>query len=209
MKSIKKEFFTDQEIVKKIKEGDKDAFCFIVDRYQKGLINFIFHMIGHYEESLELCQEAFLKVYSNIDLYDRNYKFSTWIYKIASNLTIDHLRKNNPRIDSLDELNEDDEKKIDVKSEELDPIEKLEKKFVGQEIADAIISLEPHNRELIILRHIHFRSYEEIAKITNLPLGTIKNRIFRARKELVEKLRKGEMKQNRSVKRIDKMEIKK
>lgn len=188
--NIKKcQFFTDSEVIEKIKKGEKEFFSIIVERYQKGLINFIYHMIGNYEESLELCQEVFLKVYLNISLFDSKYKFSTWIYKIASNLTIDHLRKLNQKIDSLDEVDDNEERKIDVKSNDHNPVEKLEKKFAEKQILKAIISLEPLSRELIILRHIHFRSYEEIAKITNLPLGSVKNKIFRARRELMEKLK--------------------
>jgi RNA polymerase sigma-70 factor, ECF subfamily len=184
-----RELFADAEIVDKILKGDKEAFAFIVERYQKGLINFIFRMVGHYEEALELTQEVFIRVYSNIAMYDSTYKFSTWLYRIASNLTIDHLRKKDPRTASIDECDEDDEKKIELESNELNPHDQLEKKMMEKEINTAILTLEPLYRELIILRHIHFRSYEEIAKITNLPIGTVKNRIFRARKVLMERLK--------------------
>ena len=185
----RRELFADAEIVEKILGGDKDAFAFIVERYQKGLINFIFRMVGHYEEALELTQEVFIRVYSNIASYDSTYKFSTWLYRIASNLTIDHLRRNDPRAASLDEVDEDNEKKIELESGDPGPHDRLEKKMMEREINEAILTLEPLYRELIILRHIHFRSYEEMAKITNLPIGTVKNRIFRARKLLMERLK--------------------
>jgi len=184
------EFLTDIEIVEKVRKGDKEAFSLIVERYQKGLINLLFPLMRNYEEAIELCQEVFLKVYSHLDQYDSNYKFSTWIYKIANNLAIDFLRKGTPKIDSIDEENENEEKKIEIESTELNPHECLEKKMVEEEILSAISSLEPLSRELIILRHIHFRSYEEMAKITNLPVGTVKNKIFRARRELMKKLEK-------------------
>lgn len=184
------EFLTDIEIVEKVKRGDKEAFSLLVERYQKGLINLLFPLIRNYEEALELCQEVFLKVYSHLEQYDKNYKFSTWIYRIANNLAIDHLRKGTPKIDSIDEKDEDEESKIEIESKDLSPQERLEKKFMEKEILIAISSLDTVSRELIILRHIHFRSYEEMAKITNLPVGTVKNKIFRARKELMKKLEK-------------------
>lgn len=184
------DFLTDIEIVDKVRKGDKEAFSFIVERHQKGLINLLFPLLRNYEEALELCQEVFLRVYSHLDQFDSNYKFSTWIYRIANNLAIDYLRKRTPRIDSIDEENEDEEKKIEIESKELNPHECLEKKLMEKEILAAISSLDPLSRELIILRHIHFRSYEEMAKITNLPVGTVKNKIFRARRELMKKLEK-------------------
>lgn len=186
----KQEFLTDLEIIEKVKKGDKEIFSLIVERYQKGLLNLLFPLLKNYEEALELCQEVFLRVYSHLDQYDSHYKFSTWIYRIANNLAIDHLRKCNPKIDSIDEKDEDEDNKIEIESKDLNPSDQLEKKILEKEILNAIYSLDTLSRELIILRHIHFRSYEEMAKITNLPIGTVKNKIFRARKELMKKLKK-------------------
>lgn len=186
----RQEFLTDIEIIEKVKGGDKEAFSLLVERYQKGLLNLLFPMMRNYEEALELCQEVFLKVYSHLEQYDNHYKFSTWIYRIANNLAIDHLRKGTPKIDSIDENEEDKGRKIDIESKDLSPQERFEKKVMKREIFAAISSLDTLSRELIILRHIHFRSYEEMAKITNLPVGTVKNKIFRARKKLMKKLEK-------------------
>jgi RNA polymerase sigma-70 factor, ECF subfamily len=184
-----KELLADPAIVEKIVSGDKESFALLVERYQKGLINFIYHMVGHYEEALELTQEVFIKVYSNITTYDKNYKFSTWLYRIASNCTIDHLRRRDPHADSLDDQGDDDGPCWEIESSDLGPHDLLEKKCLEKEIVKSISELSPLHRELIVLRHIHYRSYEEIAKITNLPIGTVKNRIFRARKHLMESLK--------------------
>jgi RNA polymerase sigma-70 factor, ECF subfamily len=184
-----KELLADPAIVEKIISGDKEAFALLVERYQKGLINFIYHMVGHYEEALELTQDVFIKVYSNLESYDCAYKFSTWLYRIASNCTIDHLRRRDPAADSLDDRDEDECPKIEIESDDPLPHDILEKKFLEREIVRSVMELQPDYRELIVLRHIHFRSYEEIAKITNLPIGTVKNRIFRARKQLVDSLK--------------------
>lgn len=184
-----KELLADPAIVEKIVGGDKEAFALLVERYQKGLINFIYHMVGHYEEAVELTQEVFIKVYVNIATYDANFKFSTWLYRIASNCTIDHLRRRDPMAASLDERDEDDNLCIEPASHDLGPHDLLEQKILEKEIVKSISELSPLQRELIVLRHIHFRSYEEIAKITSLPIGTVKNRIFRARKQLMENLR--------------------
>jgi len=184
-----RELLADPAIVERILGGDKESFALLVERYQKGLINFIYHMVGHYEEALELTQEVFIKVYVNIATYDKNFKFSTWLYRIASNATIDHLRRRDPIAASLDERDEDDVLCIEIESSDLGPHDLLEKKCLEVEIVRSISELSPLQRELIVLRHMHFRSYEEIAKITNLPIGTVKNRIFRARKQLMDSLK--------------------
>lgn len=185
----RRELFADAEIVEKIKGGDKEAFALIVERYQKGLVTFIFRMVGRHEEALELTQEVFIKVYGNISSYDSNYKFPTWIYKIAGNCTIDHLRRRGPQADSLDDNGDDGSGGIEIESKDPSPPDILQQKILENDIAKAILNLPPSQRELVVLRHIHFRSYEEIAKIMNLPIGTVKNKIFRARKELIEKLK--------------------
>ena len=181
---------TDLEIVDEILAGDKDAFALLVERYQKGLVNYIFHMVRHYEEALELTQEVFIKVYSSLARYDRQYKFSTWLYKIASNHTIDHLRRRKMNTTSIEASEEDEGRpEIAIESTDQTPHEALHMKTLLAETRKAIEDLPESYRELIILRHINFRSYEEMAKITRLPIGTVKNRIFRARQLLMEVLK--------------------
>lgn len=182
---------TDIEVVDLVLSGDTDAFAVLVERYQKGLANYIFHMVRHYEEALELTQEVFLKAYANLDRYDRQYKFSTWIYKIACNHTIDHLRRHEVATTPIEITPSDGgpSREIALECQGLDPHESLEMKDMLEKIQDAVDDLPDTYRELVILRHYNFRSYEEMAKITGLPIGTVKNRIFRARQLLMERLK--------------------
>ena len=182
--------FTDSDVVKAVLAGDREAFSLLVERYQKGLATYIFHMVHHYEEALELTQEVFIKVFENLDRYDGQYKFSTWLYKIASNHTIDHIRRQHMSTTPIQET-ADDGTTIDMplESATLNPLDAYHNKALLGRVQEAIDGLPADYRELIVLRHFNFRSYEEMAKITGLPLGTVKNRIFRARQILMEKLK--------------------
>ncbi len=181
---------TDSEIVEEVLAGQQDSFALLVERYQKGLVNYIFHMVRHYDEALELSQEVFLKVYTGLERYDRQYKFSTWLYKIASNHTIDYLRRQHLSTTSIDAAEQNpDQPDIPLTSSDQKPDDALEMKSLLHDTLGAIQNLPESYRELIILRHFNFRSYEEMAKITGLPIGTVKNRIFRARQLLMESLR--------------------
>jgi RNA polymerase sigma-70 factor, ECF subfamily len=181
--------FTDSDVVRAVLDGDRDAFSLLVERYQKGLATYIFHMIHHYDEALELTQEVFIKVYENLNRYDGQYKFSTWLYKIASNHTIDHIRRQHMTTMPIQETAEDGTSmEIPLESATLNPLDAYTNKAILEDVQRAVDDLPPDYRELIILRHFSYRSYEEMAKITGLPLGTVKNRIFRARQILMEKL---------------------
>ncbi len=181
---------TDQEVVQSVLAGDRDAFAALVERYQKGLVTYIYHMVHHYEEALELTQEVFVKVYENLNRYDGQFKFSTWLYKIASNHTIDHLRRQHPPTTSLQQSQDNpDQPEIPLESATLSPQDAYHNKKLLEEVQKAVDELPASYRELIILRHFNFRSYEEMAKITGLPVGTVKNRIFRARQILMERLK--------------------
>lgn len=181
---------TDIEVIQAVLEGDQDSFALLVERYQKGLITYIYHMVHHYDEALELCQEVFLKVYESLSKYDGQYKFSTWLYKIASNHTIDHLRRQHMVTTSIQERQDDpDMPDLPLESATISPHDAYRNKVLMDQVQKALEDLPPSYRELILLRHFSFRSYEEMAKITGLPLGTVKNRIFRARQILMERLK--------------------
>ncbi len=191
MASVQQKILTDTEVIRTVLDGDQEAFAVIVERYQKGLANYIFHMVRHYEESLELTQEVFLKAYANLSSFDSAYKFSTWLYKIASNHTIDHMRKQRAP-ESPIEVPDDEgggTYELPLESHGQSPHESLAMKDMMGRIREAVEELPSSYRELVILRHFNFRSYEEMAKITGLPLGTVKNRIFRARQMLMERLK--------------------
>ena len=138
-------------------------------------------MVGNYESALDLTQEIFIKVYGSLGRYRPEFKFSTWIYKIAHNSAVDHLRRNSTREQSLIHGTEGDNFELPVESGRLTPEQESERKERRVEIEAVVRTLPANYRELIILRHSQDLTYEEIVDVTGLPLGTVKNRLFRAR----------------------------
>ncbi len=157
--------------------SNESAFSLLVERWWKKIYSFIFFKIGSGDEAKELTQEVFLKVYLNIENFNPSYKFSTWIYKIAQNLSIDFLRKKHMVITELT-----NQSLITKKT----PLTEIIVEEKNKEIWDAIEKLPEDLKEIILLRHQEELSYEEISEILNLKLGTVKNRIFKARKLLAE-----------------------
>jgi RNA polymerase sigma-70 factor (ECF subfamily) len=142
-------------------------------------------MVGNYETALDLTQEVFIKVYSSLGRYNPEFKFSTWIYKIASNTAIDYLRKQSVTVSPLYMVSGDDEEfELPIPAKGPSPERALERTERSAQIEEAISKLPPRYRELIVLRHVSEFSYDEIAEVTGLPLGTVKNRIFRAREAM-------------------------
>jgi RNA polymerase sigma-70 factor (ECF subfamily) len=182
---------TDEEIVEKIKGGRVDLFEVIVTRYQRKLINYIYRMISDLDSAMELTQEVFIKVFNSLDKYNPSYKFTTWVHRIASNATIDWMRKKKIDAYSLDANDNEDAPSLSqqIPSGDLDPLRNLEMSQLQQRIENAIEELPFIYKQLIILRHINELSYEEISSTVDLPLGTVKNRIFRGREMLKAKLR--------------------
>ncbi len=181
---------TDEEIIEKIKAGGIEYFEVIVLRYQKKLVNYIYRMINDFESSMELSQEVFIKVFNSLDKYNPSYKFTTWIHRISSNATIDWMRKKKIDAYSLDGGDSDDMPPLSqqIPSKDLNPLQSLEMDQLQGRIEAAIQELPFIYKQLIILRHINELSYEEIANTVELPLGTVKNRIFRGREMLKAKL---------------------
>lgn len=176
----------DGELVTRALKGVEAAFEALLSRYQRGIVNYVFRMCGNYDTALELAQETFLKVHLSLADYDDRYKFSTWIYRIAHNQTIDLLRKKHPRTIPIDAPIETDEgpRERQFATGEASALEVMVEDEEWGRIARAIAKLPGALRELIVLRHVNLRSYQEIARITGLPLGTVKNRIFIGRAEL-------------------------
>jgi len=138
-------------------------------------------MVGNYESALDLTQEIFIKIYGSLSRYRPEFKFSTWIYKIAHNAAIDHLRRNSGRERSLTNGTEADNYDLPIECEGLSPEQQSEREERRVEIESVVRSLPTAYRELIVLRHSQDLTYEEIVEVTGLPLGTVKNRLFRAR----------------------------
>ncbi|MFN6963078.1 MAG: RNA polymerase sigma factor [Pyrinomonadaceae bacterium] len=172
---------TDGELVARVVAGREDGFEELVRRYQRPITSYIFRIVGDAESALDVTQEVFIKVYNSISRYNADYKFSTWLYRIAHNAAVDHLRRNNICPQSLEAENADGSFQIQLESLTPSPEKERERSEWRKEIESVVRRLPAAYRELIVLRHSKELSYEEIAAVTGLPLGTVKNRLFRAR----------------------------
>ena len=171
----------DRELVASAASGLEGGFEELVRRYQRPISVYVYRMVGDYEAALDLTQEIFIKIYGSLSRYRPEFKFSTWIYKIAHNAAIDHLRRNSGRERSFVNENEGGNYEIPLESEGLSPEQQSERDERRIEIETVVRSLPTAYRELVFLRHAQDLTYEEIVDVTGLPLGTVKNRLFRAR----------------------------
>jgi RNA polymerase sigma-70 factor (ECF subfamily) len=185
-----REQLDDRALVARILEGDRDRFTELVKRYEKRVVNYVYRITHRYEEAHDLAQEIFVKVFVALDRYDPKYQFSTWLFRIAQNSAIDALRKK-----SIAEVpiskpagSDEDAKEREFADTGVSPYRALKNKQLAVAIDKAVLELPPDYRELIRLRHFAELSYEEIASMKRLPLGTVKNKLFRARNMLKETL---------------------
>lgn len=183
---------SDHELVDAAKSGDEQAFGEIMARYRGPITNFLFRFLNDYEEAVDLAQETFVRVYFALDRYHTEYAFSTYIYKIASNLAISELRRRKRRrlvsLTGLFSSEEDSEVEYQPADDRILPEAELIENERDATISRAIASLPEKYRLPIVLRDIEECSYEEVAQILELGLGTTKSRISRARALLKTKL---------------------
>lgn len=177
-------------IIKRVLSGDSDAYEELVRRYEKPIVNYIARYVLSYDEAQDIAQEVFVKAYYALDKYDKTFRFSTWLYRIARNAAIDNLRRKQVPTRSLDEPQQfrDGEAPLQFPDEEATPEERLQNRELVRYFSDAVDTLPPEYREVITMRHINQLSYQEIAEICDIPIGTVKNRIFRGRELLRKKL---------------------
>ena len=180
----------DADLVVRALAGREDGFEELVRRYQRPIVAYVYRMVGDYDMALDLAQEVFIKVYNSLGRYRPEFKFSTWIYRIAHNASIDYLRRaGNTRTEEMEvEGASGSTFEKPIASKALTPEQETERGERRAEIEEVVCQLAPAYRELIVLRHSHDLSYDEIAEVTGLPLGTVKNRIFRAREAMRELL---------------------
>lgn len=177
---------TDGQLISGAISGRTDGFEELVRRYQRPITGYVFRMLGDYEASLDVTQEVFIKVYKSLTKYSPEYKFSTWLYRIAHNASIDHMRRNSVKPQSLEAENGDGSYSIQIESGGASPEQDRERSEWRTEIDAVVKCLPAAYRDLIVLRHGRDLSYDEIAEVTGLPLGTVKNRLFRAREMMRE-----------------------
>lgn len=176
---------TDEQLVEQTLAGDRTAFERLVERHQAGLIHHIYRHTGQRELASDLAQEVFIKVFLALPRYDPTYRFTTWLYRIATNRAIDSLRRKRSPEFSLDEPVGGEEggraRSDTLVGDQPSPDDVLRYTELQRALGDAVSNLPHEYRSLLELRNgRHFR-YDEIARITELPVGTVKNRIFRAR----------------------------
>jgi RNA polymerase sigma-70 factor (ECF subfamily) len=185
---------SDQDVVLEARAGRQAAYRELVRRYERPIFSLIYRMVRNREQAEDLSQETFVKALNAIESYRPEYKFSSWIFKIANNVAIDHLRRR-----ELDTLSLDGSphaltpeaiqaSALQLGDRQETALEELEAKELGGEIEQAIATLRPEYRACILLRHVEGRPYEEIATMLDLPLGTVKTYIHRARGELRQAL---------------------
>jgi RNA polymerase sigma-70 factor, ECF subfamily len=183
---------SDHALIEAAKGGDEGAFSEIVARYKNPITNFLYRFLNDYEEAVDLSQETFVRVYFALDRYHTNFAFSTYIYRIAANLAISEIRKRKRRtilsLTGLFQLDASDDTEFQPPDTRPLPDTNLVDDERSRVIAKAIATLPPKYRMPIILRDVEGRSYEEVAEIMQLGLGTTKSRISRARGLLREKL---------------------
>ncbi len=183
---------TDHALIEATKGGDEAAFAEIINRYRNPITNYLYRFLNDYEEAVDLAQETFVRVYFAIDRYHTQFAFSTYIYRIATNLAISEIRRRKRRrMLSLTGLfQSEDESQVEFQppdTRKLADVELVDDER-SQVIAKAIATLPEKYRVPVVLRDIEGRSYEEIAEIMELGLGTTKSRISRGRGLLKEKL---------------------
>jgi RNA polymerase sigma-70 factor (ECF subfamily) len=185
---------SDQEVVLIARAGREAAYRELIRRYERPVFALLFRMVRDRELAEDLAQETFIKALNAIESYRPEFKFSSWIFKIANNAAIDHLRRRELDTLSLDgsphaETPEQMQATaLQIGARQESPLDAVEAKELGGAIEQAIAQLRPEYRSCILLRHVEGRAYEEIAEILNLPLGTVKTYIHRARNELRQSL---------------------
>lgn len=181
---------SDQEVVAWANRGHEAAFRELVRRYERPVFSLLYRMVRNRGLAEDLAQETFIKVLNGLGSYNPQYRFSSWIFKIANNAAIDQLRKRELDTLSLDGSPhaatpaEMSATALQLGDHHESPLEELEARELGGAIEHAIAKLRPEYRACVLLRHVEGHSYEEIARILDLPLGTVKTYIHRARNEL-------------------------
>lgn len=182
---------TDAQIVQACKNGDRDAFNELMEKYQDMVFGMAYSLLSDYEDAKDASQEIFIKVYKSISSFKGQSAFTTWLYVICRNVCNDILRKRQKggaTIISLDADTDDESPVREVKSDAPTPEERAEMNETQRLVRDAINSLKPEYREILIYADIHQLSNYEVAKILKCPLGTVKSRLNRARNALRKKL---------------------
>ncbi len=181
----------DSEIIQQALQGDDAAYKRLMNKYHDAIFNFIYRMIRDKHQVEDLTQEAFIKAFSSLKSFNDQYAFSTWLYKIATNNSIDYIRRRKLQLYSIDKPIEaaDSDYTFELPDETYEADKDIIRGQKLQLLNEAIADLPEKYKKVIQLRHVEERTYEEIAKILKLPIGTVKAHIFRAREILYKNLK--------------------
>ena len=173
----------DLKLIRRCKRGEEAAFAELLTRYRSAIYGLCYRMTRSAEDARDLGQEVFIKVFSLLERYDESFPFSSWIFRIATNHCIDHLRRNRLRFLSLDGQTGPDGEPMEMPIPDKGPRpdDVIERSEAMARLEEVVAELPPHYKAIILLRHDQELSYEEIATVLDLPLGTVKARIHRAR----------------------------
>lgn len=179
-------------VVDALETGNESAYASLMSRYKDSIFYMLLKMVNNREDAMDLTIETFGKAFENLDKYKPDFAFSTWLFKIGTNNCIDFIRKKKLKTFSIDETfgEEGDERRYDPPANLLDPEEAMIKKQKTQLMHDIVEKLSPRYKKLVMLRYFEEKSYEEIADELQLPLGTVKAQLFRARDLLYHILRR-------------------
>lgn len=184
--------FADNALIVAYLKGDDYAFKVLVDRYQDRLVNYIYNLIRDYDQAVDISQETFIRVFRHAHRYKGNYQFSTWIYRIATNLALDEMRRRKRKGFFLTQRlfgnSEQGETEIQVSDNRPSPEAHLGSKERARLLRTAIDSLPPRYRLVFVLKEVQELSLEETGKVLNLRVGTVKSRLHRAKRILRDKL---------------------
>jgi len=181
--------YTDEELIARFQKGDEQAYTELVIRYRDKLMTFVFRFVNDMEQAEDIIQDTMLKLYTHKHYYRNIAKFSTWIYTIAGNLAKTELRKKKTRkVTNISQMGPED-RDYELPSVAPETDEVVQSEYIEKKIQAAIQNLPLHFRTVTILRDIQELSYEEISKIVEVPLGTVKSRINRARLQLQKELK--------------------
>jgi len=177
------ENLSEQEIIKKVRAGQTELFGQLVQKYQNKIFGYIYKIVGHKEEAEDIVQETFIKVYKNLNSFDADRKFSSWLYRISHNEAINYIKKNKRNAELYFE---DNDYLFNQLKYEKDLLRELTVKEDFNNLKKALAKLPLKYREVIVLKYLEEKSYEEIAKILKQPINTIGTRLRRAKKNLQE-----------------------
>lgn len=179
-------------VIRRVCAGDTDAFEALVTAYQKQVYNLALRTVGNEEDAADMTQEAFLRAYRSLGSFRGDSKFSVWLYRLTTNICIDFLRSRGRRPTvSLTAADEDEEpQELDVADDRFDPVQSLERAELRRAVQRGLASLPEDYRRILMLLELSGLSYAEIGQVLRLEEGTVKSRLFRARKKLCDFLRK-------------------